>query len=456
MGAKILFFHELSTLLCKNYFKFFCFFTKSIIFALMTQVSGFILSSEFEVSETFTEISELSTSGFNVLFRAKRNGQWWILKSLKPDVCHDSTFLQLQQKEYDILARLDHPGIVKVKGLEEVEGYGRCIVMEWIDGVTLDEWLTQRHSGFERRQIARQLLQVMEYVHDQQIVHRDLKPANIMIARNGGTIKLIDFGLSDADSYTILKSPAGTEGYVSPEQQEESVPDVRNDIYSLGVILKEMRLGWSCRWAVKRCFLPLEYRYPNVLALRMHIQSLHRRLIALNCLLAFLVLGTSGIVLYNKVVKPEILYDVVAQFTVGNLVYKSWGGGLVTVSAANDRDSVIEIPATVKYQGVSYRVDELEDSAFAVHPFLKRVVMPDNPKLHVMKHIFDGSPNLESIYFRSKTPPRLGNAIWKVTMDDIFKPLSFGKVILYVPQGSKDAYRRSPWGRFVYIVEFEK
>lgn len=86
-------------------------------------------------------------------------------------------------------------------------------------------------------------------------------------------------------------------------------------------------------------------------------------------------------------VKPEILYDVVAQFTVGNLVYKSWGGGLVTVSAANDRDSVIEIPATVKYKGMDYRIDELEDSAFAAHPFLKRVVMPDNPKLHVMKHI---------------------------------------------------------------------
>ena len=456
MGAKILFFHELSTLLCKNYFKFFCFFTKSIIFALMTQVSGFILSSEFEVSETFTEISELSSSGFNVLFRAKRNGQWWILKSLKPDVCHDSTFLQLQQKEYDILARLDHPGIVKVEGLEEVEGYGRCIVMEWIDGVTLDEWLTQKHSGLERRQIAHQLLLVMEYVHDQQIVHRDLKPANIMIARNGGTIKLIDFGLSDADSYTILKSPAGTEGYVSPEQQEESVPDVRNDIYSLGVILKEMRLGWSYRWAVRKCFLPLEHRYPNVYALRSRILSLRHRLIAFNCLVAFLVLGVFGIILYNKVVKPKILYDVVAQFTVGNLVYKSWGGGLVTVSAANDRDSVIEIPATVKYLGMDYRIDELEDSAFAAHPFLKRVVMPDNPKLHVMKHIFEGSPNLECIYFRSKTPPMLGNAIWRVTMDDIFKPLSFGKIVLYVPEGSKEAYCRSPWGRFTYIVEYEK
>ena len=110
----------------------------------------------------------------------------------------------------------------------------------------------------------------------------------------------------------------------------------------------------------------------------------------------------------------------------------------------------------MKYQGVSYRVDELEDSAFAAHPFLKRVVMPDNPKLHVMKHIFAGSPNLESIYFRSKTPPRLGNALWKVTMDDIFEALSFRKIVLYVPKGSKDAYCRSPWGRFTYIVEFEK
>lgn len=72
--------------------------SESIIFAAMTQVSGFILSPVDAVSDRFTEISELSTSGFNVLLRAKRNGQWWILKSLKPDVCHDSTFLQLQQK----------------------------------------------------------------------------------------------------------------------------------------------------------------------------------------------------------------------------------------------------------------------------------------------------------------------------------------------------------------------
>ena len=278
-------------MLCQNSFFF---FVKSLFyatFAVMNQVSGFIFPPVGDVSESYTEISELSSSGFNILLRAKRNGQWWILKALAPDVCHDSTYLQLQQKEYDILARLDHPGIVKVEGLEEVEGYGRCIVMEWVDGMTLDEWLAQKHSCAERSQIVRQLLLVMEYVHDQQIVHRDLKPSNIMVARNGGTIKLIDFGLSDADSYAILKSPAGTDGYISPEQQKDSTPDVRNDIYSLGVILKEMHLGLSYRWAAKQCLRRLEERYPIVHAMRMHIQSYQHRLITMVCIFVFLVLG---------------------------------------------------------------------------------------------------------------------------------------------------------------------
>ena len=60
----------------------------------------------------------------------------------------------------------------------------------------------------------------------------------------------------------------------------------------------------------------------------------------------------------------------------------------------------------MKYQGVSYRVDELEDSAFAVHPFLKRVVMPDNPKLHVIKHIFAGSKQhmMTDMFLSAKRP----------------------------------------------------
>lgn len=335
--------------------------------------------------------------------------------------------------------------------LEEVEGFGRCIVMEWIEGMTLDEWLCLKHSRKERRSIARQLLEAVEYVHEQMVVHRDLKFSNIMITHNGNRVKLIDFGLADADNYAILKEPAGTDGFVSPEQKVDSIPDARNDIYSLGVILGQMRLGLSYRLAARKCLQPLQKRYPSVLSMKSHIRSLHRLMVTASFFFVFLIVCASGVLLYDK----TVVCDLVNTFTIGNLEYKSWGGGLVTVCAANERDSVIEIPTTVRYLGVSYRVDELEDSAFACHPLLKQIVLPDNPQLHVMKRIFDGSPNLSSICFRSKMPPQLGNAIWKVTMEDVFIPCSFRQVTLYVPKGSLPDYRRSPWGRFEHIEEYD-
>ena len=421
----------------------------------MNQVSGFIFSTVDGVSEHFSEISELSSCGFNVLLRAKRSGQWWMLKALNPAVSQNPTFLHLQQKEFDILCRLQHPGIVKAEALEEVEGYGRCIVMEWIEGDTLAEWLTQHHTRSERVQVARQLLQVVEFVHDQQVVHRDLKPSNIMITNNGSVVKLIDFGLSDSDSYAILKSPAGTDGYVAPEQMQSCEPDVRNDIYSLGIILREMNLGASYRCVAKRCLRPLAQRYPNVHALCVAVQSLHRWMMAGISLLVFLLLGVAGGIIYNKVMKPQQMYDVVAQFTIGNLEFKSWGGGLVTVRAANDKDACIEIPATASYRGVIYRVDEVEDSAFADCGMLRQGVLPDNPHLHVMKHLFDGCRQLQTICFRSKVPPALGNSIWKVKMTDVFSSDDFDRIILIVPKGSMSAYRHSPWGRFTHIKEYE-
>lgn len=70
-----------------------------------------------------------------------------------------------------------------------------------------------------------------------------MKPQNIMVTHNGHYLKIIDFGLADTDSHAILKQPASTLKYMAPEQAQHAVPDVRNDIYSLGVILQEMELG---------------------------------------------------------------------------------------------------------------------------------------------------------------------------------------------------------------------
>lgn len=420
----------------------------------MEQVSGFYNPPTGTASGQFSEMTEVAGSGFNVLIRAKRDGKWWMLKALAPDVRHLEVYRHLLHKECDILMSMQHSGVVKAFGLEEVEGYGECLVMEWIDGPTLQHWLEKPRSRAARKSVAGQLLAVMEYVHDRQVVHRDLKPSNMMVARNGGTLKLIDFGLADADSYAILKEPAGTSGYVSPEQQAGGPADVRNDIYSLGIILRQMRLGGSYRLVVKRCLLPLEQRYANVADMRRHLRFLHRSFITLWIFLGAIVCGGLAGAIYNKVSSPVKIYGVVAQFTVGNLEFKSWGGGLVTVCAVNDKDSVVEIPNMVDYQGVNYRVDELEDSAFADCPQLKRIVLPDNPQLHVMKHVFDGSPRLRSLCFRSKVPPMLGNAIWTVTMKDLFDASALGRIRLYVPKGSLEAYRRSPWGKFAQIQEY--
>lgn len=293
----------------------------------MEQVSGFYFPPSGETSSGFSEMEEISVSGFNILVRAKRDGKWWVLKALASDVRHNEVFRNLLHKEYDILSKIQHPGVVCVEGIEVVDGYGECLVQEWIDGVTLDEWLQKPHSRSQRQQVAHQLLEVMEYVHSQQVVHRDLKLSNIMVTRSGCVVKVIDFGLSDADYYAILKSPAGTEGYISPEQQKGGPTDVRNDIYSLGIILDKLQLGLSCRLSIRHCLCPLERRYPNVAALRRHILMLHHSLLALWIVLSLLLVGAVGGAIYNKVNQPERIYDVVTQFRAGNFLCTSWGGG---------------------------------------------------------------------------------------------------------------------------------
>lgn len=231
--------------------------------------SSFLPPASAEAGATFSDWSVLPSRGFNELVRAKRYGRWWVLKGLKAAYREQSVYRLLLRKEYDLLSQLSHPHVVAAHSIEEVEGLGLCIVMEWIDGVNLARWLAQGgHTRRERLAVARQLMDALAYIHGRQIVHRDLKPSNIMVTANGGTVKLIDFGLADADSYALFKQSAGSAGYLSPEQRAGGKPDVRNDLYSLGCVMADLRLGWAARGVIRRCRRPLAARYPTVAALR--------------------------------------------------------------------------------------------------------------------------------------------------------------------------------------------
>ena len=189
--------------------------------------------------------------------RAKRHGRWWMLKGLQEKYRHDSIYRAFLEKEFEIASQLQHPMVVSAYSLEDVKGLGLCIVMEWIEGTTLREWLDEGgHTRKQRRYIASMLLEALAYVHSRQTQHRDLKPSNIMLTHNGQYLKLIDFGLSDTDSHAVLKAPAGTEGYMAPEGP--------SDIYSLGIILRELRLGWTSSWVIRKCCAPLHSRYRDI------------------------------------------------------------------------------------------------------------------------------------------------------------------------------------------------
>ena len=210
--------------------------------------SGFVLQeNNSEMISSFHSIKEIETKGYSCLYTATKFGKKVILKGLKPEFKKERFYQDLLKKEFEISYFLDHPNIVKIIDFQNILNIGDCIVMEYVEGITLREFVKSRKvvksQGRKAKEIFdkifNELLDAMEYFHSKQIIHRDLKPDNILITNNGNNVKIIDFGLSDADDYVILKQAAGTRKYAAPEQLiPNNTIDCRADIYSLGIILK--------------------------------------------------------------------------------------------------------------------------------------------------------------------------------------------------------------------------
>lgn len=153
------------------------------------------------------------------------------------------------QQEAQMLATLVHPNLPKVTDYFSEEGR-EYLVMEFVDGQSLDELLTAcGNRPFTEEQVlgwAFQLCDVLEYLHHQSIIFRDLKPSNIMIDRNG-TVRLIDFGIARVFKVGKASDTAafGTQGYAPPELYGGSQSDLRADIYSLGATLHTLLTGFD-------------------------------------------------------------------------------------------------------------------------------------------------------------------------------------------------------------------
>ena len=269
------------------------------------------------MNSDYCNFVELQSSGFFRLVIATRFGRKVMLKTLKEEVKDTLKYKEILRKEFDILMSLNSDNIVNVITWEEaIIGIGSCIVMEYVDGQTLDKFLANNPTKKDTLIVLAELLKAVAYVHDKQIIHRDIKPTNIMVLSDGHHIKLIDFGLADSEAYEILKQPCGTEGYISAEQKC-GVNDVRNDIYSIGCIMKEMRLGWQYQGIIKKCLSSLEKRPTSTMELLSMVESVSRRCaVGLKAMLFFSSFTIVGICWYYYHVSQIQSYDNDMEQTV--------------------------------------------------------------------------------------------------------------------------------------------
>ena len=196
---------------------------------------GDVIDTRFEL------LGFAGAGGMGAVFRAldRTLGRVVALKLVDPLGDDDAARIQ---REAELLASIDHPGVVRCLDHGVTRAGARFLVMEWVTGVDLESWLARGKLSWEHAlQLARRVAEALAAVHARGVVHRDIKPANLLLVDDSvDAVKLVDFGVAGEVDDLEHSDPGmivGTPGYMAPEALRGDPVDARADVYGLGAVL---------------------------------------------------------------------------------------------------------------------------------------------------------------------------------------------------------------------------
>lgn len=199
----------------------------------------------------YSEFKKLQSKGIYNIIQCKQGDKDVVLKQLREPYASQAKYKSVLHKEFVYGYKIDSPFVVKYLAEDDVPDYGHVIVAEFVDSRCLAEYLAEEHSDDEKIEIIKGIAEALDSLHQQNLICGVLNPYNILVTRQGDRPLISE--LRGTYNNTIVE-PVDYQKYISPEQKDGTITvDRRTDIYSIGVLMRDMGFTLAYDDVIKKC-----------------------------------------------------------------------------------------------------------------------------------------------------------------------------------------------------------